>query len=32
MVITKILNIQESEGQKSSIAPEECFGIYPESG
>ena len=19
-------------GQKSSIAPEECFGIYPESG
>ena len=32
MAITKILNIQESDEQKSGIAPEECFGIYTESG
>ncbi len=31
MAITKILNIMESEWQKSSITPKECFGIYSES-
>ena len=32
MAITKILNIHGVRGQKSGITPEECFGIYPESG